>query len=192
MSMRATPIVLRRRVLTFRSSLSMTMVKLKQETGSLAPKRQGNPGIGKLTPHESRVREQVKAKGEITLDENGGPAAHGPRRVCRSRFRLAALSTARADTHTKNIQALEQKCARVARQRHVWITHRQPFMAHMLDRIGFPDETWLKTNMARTTGWAPRGQRLVVHAPFGHWRTQTFVAALRHNRLDAPWVMTAP
>ena len=45
------------------------MVKLKQETGSLAPKRRGNPGIGKLTPHESRVREQVKAKGEITLDE---------------------------------------------------------------------------------------------------------------------------
>ena len=37
------------------------MVKLKQETGSLAPKRQGNPGIGKLTPHESWVREQVKA-----------------------------------------------------------------------------------------------------------------------------------
>ena len=62
-------------------------------------------------------------------------------------------------------------------------------MAHMLDRIGFPDETWLKTNMARTTGWAPRGQRLVVHVPFGHWRTQTFVAALRHNRLDAPWVI---
>ena len=62
-------------------------------------------------------------------------------------------------------------------------------MAHMLERIGFIDETWLKTNMAKTTGWAPRGQRLVDHAPFGHWRTQTFVAALRHNRLDAPWVI---
>lgn len=59
----------------------------------------------------------------------------------------------------------------------------------MLERIGFLDETWLKTNMAKTTGWAPRGQRLVDHAPFGHWRTQTFVAALRHNRLDAPWVI---
>jgi transposase len=67
--------------------------------------------------------------------------------------------------------------------------HRQPFMAHMLERIGFLDETWLKTNMAKTTGWAPRGQRLVDHAPFGHWRTQTFVAALRHDRLDAPWVI---
>ena len=77
----------------------------------------------------------------------------------------------------------------MARERRIWIVHRQPFMAHMLERIGFLDETWLKTNMTKTTGWAPRGPRFVDHAPFGHWRTQTFVAALRHNRLDAPWVI---
>lgn len=53
----------------------------------------------------------------------------------------------------------------------------------------FLDETWLKTNMVKTTGWAPVGERLVDHAPFGHWNTQTFIAALRHDRLDAPWVM---
>jgi transposase len=47
----------------------------------------------------------------------------------------------------------------------------------------------VKTNMAKTTGWAPCGQRLVDHAPFGHWRSQTFIAALRHDRLDAPWVI---
>ncbi|MEM1362025.1 MAG: transposase [Pseudomonadota bacterium] len=62
-------------------------------------------------------------------------------------------------------------------------------MAHMLERIGFIDETWLKTNMAKTMGWVPCGQRLVDHAPFGHWRSQTFVAALRHDRLGAPWVI---
>ena len=45
------------------------MVKLKRETGSLAAKRQGNPGIGKLTVHEDWVRAQVDSKGEITLDE---------------------------------------------------------------------------------------------------------------------------
>ena len=45
------------------------MVRLKRETGSLAPKPQGNPGIGKLTPHEDWVRAQVDAKGEITLGE---------------------------------------------------------------------------------------------------------------------------
>ena len=43
--------------------------------------------------------------------------------------------------------------------------------------------------MARTTGWAPCGQRLVDHAPFGRRRTQTFIGALRHDRPDAPWVI---
>ncbi len=74
--------------------------------------------------------------------------------------------------------------------RQVWITKRQPFMANHLERLAFIDETSVKTNMAKTTGWAPRGQRLVDHAPFGHWRTQTFIGALRHDRLDAPWVIS--
>lgn len=65
-------------------------------------------------------------------------------------------------------------------------------MANMLTRISFIDETSIKTNMAKTTGWAPRGERLVDHAPFSHWRTQTFIAALRHDRLDAPWVIDGP
>ena len=62
-------------------------------------------------------------------------------------------------------------------------------MRNMLTRLAFIDETSLKTNMAKTTGWAPCGARLVDHAPFGHWQTQTFIAALRHDRLDAPWVI---
>lgn len=45
------------------------MVKLKRETGSLEPKPQGNPGIGKLTPHAAWVRAQIDANGEITLNE---------------------------------------------------------------------------------------------------------------------------
>ena len=62
-------------------------------------------------------------------------------------------------------------------------------MRNLLPRIGFIDETSLKTNMVKTTGWAPKGARLIDHAPFGHWNTQTFIAALRHDRLDAPWVI---
>ncbi len=62
-------------------------------------------------------------------------------------------------------------------------------MANLLPRIGFVDETSLKTNMAKTTGWSVKGARLIDHAPFGHWNTQTFIAALRHDRLDAPWVI---
>ena len=92
--------------------------------------------------------------------------------------------------HTKkDLQAIEQKRKDVADLRHIWITKRQPFMANHLERLAFIDETSVKTNMVKTTGWAPRGQRLVDHAPFGHWRTQTFIGALRHDRLDAPWVL---
>ena len=62
-------------------------------------------------------------------------------------------------------------------------------MANHLERLAFIDETSVKTNMAKTTGWAPRGQRLTGQAPFGHWRTQTFIGAMRHDRVDAPWVI---
>lgn len=94
-----------------------------------------------------------------------------------------------ASVTKKDLQALEQKRRDVAALRRAWISRRQPFMANHLERLVFIDETSIKTNMVKTTGWAPRGQRLVDHAPFGHWRTQTFVAALRHDRLDAPWVI---
>lgn len=38
------------------------------------------------------------------------------------------------------------------------------------------DETALKTNMAKTTGWSPKGALLIDHALFGHLITQTFIA----------------
>lgn len=62
-------------------------------------------------------------------------------------------------------------------------------MRNHMERLAFIDETSLKTNMIKTSGWAPVGQRLIDHAPFGHWNTQTFIAALRYDRLDAPWVI---
>ncbi|MHC2567648.1 hypothetical protein [Bradyrhizobium liaoningense] len=48
----------------------------------------------------------------------------------------------------------------------------------------FIDETWIKTNMAPLRGWGPCGQRLQASAPFGHWKTMTFIAALRHDRIS--------
>ena len=59
-------------------------------------------------------------------------------------------------------------------------------------RLVFIDETWAKTNMTRTHGRAPRGERLVAKVPHGHWRTLTFLAALRRDRIDAPCVIDGP
>ena len=60
------------------------------------------------------------------------------------------------------------------------------------ERLVFIDETWIKTNMAPLRGWGPRGRRLKGYAPYGHWKTLTFIAALRHDRIDAPWVIDGP
>jgi transposase len=59
-------------------------------------------------------------------------------------------------------------------------------------RLVFLDETWTKTNMAPLRGWAPRGQRLNAKVPHGRWKTMTFLAALRHDRLEAPWLIDGP
>jgi transposase len=65
---------------------------------------------------------------------------------------------------------------------------------HLIDpeRLVFLDETWVKTNMAPLRGWGPRGQRLAARVPHGHWKTLTFIAALRVDRVDAPWVIDGP
>jgi len=46
--------------------------------------------------------------------------------------------------------------------------------------------------MAPLRGWAPRGQRLKAKVPRGKWKTMTFLAALRHDRVDAPWFLEGP
>jgi len=53
-------------------------------------------------------------------------------------------------------------------------------------RLVFIDETWIKTNMTRLRGRAPKGERLVAATPHGHWKTSTFIAGLRDNALTAP------
>lgn len=59
-------------------------------------------------------------------------------------------------------------------------------------RLAFIDETWAKTNMAPLRGWCARTERLIGKVPHGHWKTMTFLAALRCDRIDAPCVIDGP
>ena len=77
----------------------------------------------------------------------------------------------------------------VARRRAQWIKYQGRIDP---SRLVFIDETWTKTNMAPLRGWAPCGQRLIAKVPHGHWKTTTFLAALRHDRIDAPWLLDGP
>ena len=90
---------------------------------------------------------------------------------------------------TETLFAAQQDRADVARKRQRWKAWQ-----HRLDpkRLVFIDKTWAKTDMTRVRGWAPRGPKLVAKVPHGKWRTLTFLAALRSDRIDAPCVLDGP
>lgn len=59
-------------------------------------------------------------------------------------------------------------------------------------KLVFLDETFANTTMARRYGRSARGQRCMGYAPFGHWKTTTFLAALRSDAIVAPLVIDGP
>jgi transposase len=77
----------------------------------------------------------------------------------------------------------------VARRRAQWIKYQNRVEP---ERLVFIDETWTRTDMAALRGWAPRGQRLTAKVPHGRWKTMTFLAALRCDRIEAPWFLEGP
>lgn len=56
----------------------------------------------------------------------------------------------------------------------------------------FIDETWTATNMTRSHGRCPRGERLRMGFPHGHRKTTTLVAGLRMTGMVAPMVLDGP
>jgi transposase len=77
----------------------------------------------------------------------------------------------------------------VARRRAQWTKYQDRVEP---ERLVFIDETWTRTDMAPLRGWASRGHRLTAKVPHGRWKTMTFLAALRHDRIDAPWFIEGP
>ena len=59
-------------------------------------------------------------------------------------------------------------------------------------RLVFIDETGLNTKLARLYGRCPRGERCLSAVPHGHWQSSTFIAALRHEQIEAPFLVDGP
>src|SRR3982750_2629308 len=95
----------------------------------------------------------------------------------------------RSSASKKSVVAGERDRPDVARRRAQWTKYQGRVEA---ERLVFIDETWTRTDMAPLRGWAPRGHRLSAKVPHGRWKTMTFLAALRHDRIDAPWFIEGP
>jgi transposase len=92
----------------------------------------------------------------------------------------------------KTLRASEQQRPDIRAARELWINRRKPFFNKALARLIFLDETSTNTKLTKRTGWSPKGERYKTHAPFGGWKTQTFIAGLRCHGLVAPWIVNAP
>jgi transposase len=84
------------------------------------------------------------------------------------------------------LHAAEQERADVAEQRRDWHGQLKDIDPH---RLVFVDESGAKTNLTRTRGRAPRGERVVEHVPHGHWQTTTMISAVRTGGPCAPFVV---
>ena len=151
----------------------------------VAKPRGGSRSI--LEDHAERILALVGEQPDRTLDEL--VAAMRKRRIPGSRSALWRFLDRHDITFKKSLRAAEQHRADVARARRRWI-RQQGYLD--TTRLVFIDETAVTINMVRLRGRCPRGERLISHVPQGAWKTITFVAALRHNKMVAPMVLDGP
>jgi transposase len=160
------------------------VVKLMQRfhaTGSFQPSDFGGHGKPKLAEHEAVVRELVEQTPSATLLELRRALLERGIEVGKSsigRF-LKRLRI----SYKKTLCAAEQKRPDVAAARAAW---RETGPTLDPRKLVFIDETWASTTMTPRYGRCEVGKRLIGYAPFGHWKTTTFIAALRHDGLTAP------
>jgi len=127
-----------------------------------------------LAKERDWVLARIEESPTITL--RGLQAELAERGVAISYGAVWASSMATARVSKKTVRPSEQHRARVQRRREQWKKYQGRIDPA---RFVFINETWVKTNMARVRGWCDKGKRLRAHAPYGHWKTLTSVAALR-------------
>ncbi|WP_408644568.1 IS630 family transposase [Verminephrobacter eiseniae] len=140
-----------------------------------------------LAPVEPMLREWIKDRADLTLRE-----------MCERLAEHGITIKAPALWHQlnkwglslkKTLHASEQERKDVQADRVAW-KESQPALD--ATKLVFLDETGTSTNMTRTRGRSPKGQRCIASVPHGHRKITTFIAGLRVNAVTAPMVLDGP
>ncbi|MDS1134897.1 IS630 family transposase [Nitratireductor indicus] len=169
-------------------STAINWVKRFDESGSVMPGKMRGYRPKKLSGEHADWLRRRCGEGPFTL-RGLVKELHAERGLIVDYRSVWEFVHAEGLTHKKTLIASEQGRPDVAHRRAQWAKYRGRIDP---SRLVFIDETWTKTNMAALRGWAPRGQRLKAKVPHGHWKTSTFIAALRHDRVEAPWLIDGP
>src|ERR1700675_732315 len=156
-------------------------------TGSAAAKPMGGHRRRILRDERDWLVARIAEKPDLTL--RAVLAELAVRGMVVSYGAVWAFFASEGITFKKSLHAAEQDRPDVARRRAQWKQYQGRIDPR---RLVFIDETWAKTNMTRLHGRCSRGRRLVAKVPHGRWRTLTFLAALRWDRIAAPCVIDGP
>jgi transposase len=157
-------------------------------TGSAAPGKMGGhrPRV-LIGEHRAWLLQRIASGPDMTLR---GLVAELAERGVKVSYRTVWNFVHREKiSYKKSVFPAEQNRPGVARHRARWKRYQGKIDPK---RLVFIDETWVKTNMAPLRGWCARGKRLVACVPYGHWKTSTFLAALRCDGIEAPCVFDGP
>jgi transposase len=170
------------------ASSAVRRAERRAETGGVSPSPRGGRGRSPLEPHAAWLLGLVAAEPDLTLAEivvrvaeaHGRATTDGSLRRFFRRHRISLKKT---------LRAAEQDRPGVAAARQAWQAAQGG-----LDpaRLVFVDETGANTKLVRTRGRGPGGRRVRGKAPWGHWRTTTFVGGLRARGMTAPMVLDGP
>ncbi|MDP3747519.1 MAG: IS630 family transposase, partial [Phenylobacterium sp.] len=156
-------------------------------TGSAAARPMGGPRRAVLAGERDWLLARIRETPDLTL--RAIQAELAGRGVKVSYDAVWRFYLREGVTFKKSLHAAEQDRPDVARKRDRWRRYQARLDPR---RLVFIDETWAKTNMTRTHGRCARGERLLAKVPHGHWKTMTFVAALRCDQITAPVVLDQP
>src|SRR5215470_6617017 len=160
------------------ASTAVTWVKCFRESGRCAAKPRGG-SVSPLEEHKEFLLALIDEQPDLTLDEV----------VCAMRkYKVPGSRTAVWRFFQHHKITFKKSAARGgagARGRSSRPAALDARTGHDPARLVFIDETSANTKMVRLYGRCARGERLVGHVPQGHWKTITFVAALRRHGMRA-------
>ena len=175
----------------FRVSVSfvVNLMKAVRMRGSLTKPR-GGRRHAKLEPHRAFFGEGRRESRHHHAGAGGRWPPPPARRPIPLRCHVGSFASAIGSK--KTLRASEHDRPDIKASARGMDLKRQPLMRLEPHRLVFLDETGTTTKMTRLRGRSLRGRRLLSKVPFGHWKTQTFIAGLRCDALTAPFVIDAP
>ena len=169
-------------------STAIGWMRLLRETGSVAPGKMGGHKPKAISgEHRVWLVQRIKDRDFTLRGLVVELAARGLKVDYRSVWEF--VHAEKAQLQKKSVVASERDRPDVARRRAQWSKYQDRVDP---ERLVFIDETWTRTDMAPLRGWAPRGRRLTAKVPHGRWKTMTFLAALRCDRIEAQWFLEGP